>query len=668
MPTAYLLGGDNRRTLQAIADSSIDAIVTDPPYGLGAEPDMTEVLEHWLRGDDWSAIGGGFMGRTWDSFVPGPATWREALRVLKPGGHVLMFSGTRTFDIATLALRLAGFEIRDTLSYMYGSGFPKSLSVHKATVERVASRYGDARCSCVDTGAGRVAGDDVGRRGSASDRPVGGGGVQAPEEAGDPELSVDESGPAVTGVRELWEVDQAETAGRGAIEASVLLDEVRGGRPTSQRLGHAEVRAGMEEPAGEDQGQGQGVPGLLEDPGTERDGPPRSPPETVPVRGVESDGEPCGPVRLMPPCDRSADERHAGVDPGRCDPRRTLPDDHVGRDGALAEVCSWCGLPDTDWIDSLSGLGTALKPAWEPIVLARKPLAGTVASTVLAHGTGALNIDATRIGVESTQRTRTTDDFGRMNDDGWVPTPGVDGSPAGRFPANVVLSHTPDCELVGTKRVKTGTAVRENLPDGGSQLGHVPIEPPTQRGENAGFADTDGLETVEDWVCVDDCPVKILDDMTGVSGEGRERSLNRTPGGVFGNGADQVESVGQMYGDIGGASRFFYTSKTSRDERNRGMPSGVVNDHPTVKPVELMRWLVKLITPPGGLVLDPFVGSGSTGVAACLEQHDFIGCDSDPHSVMIAKHRIRWSLAEVIVAGPSETVNVPGSGPLTLFG
>lgn len=115
-----------------LADNSIDAVVTDPPYGLSKEPDMMEVMKHWMNGDDYVHTGSGFMGKTWDSFVPGPSIWKEVFRVLKPGGHLLAFFGSRTYDLGTLAIRLAGFEIRDQIMWVYGSGFPKSLDVSKA--------------------------------------------------------------------------------------------------------------------------------------------------------------------------------------------------------------------------------------------------------------------------------------------------------------------------------------------------------------------------------------------------------------------------------------------------------------------------------------------------------------------------------------------------------
>jgi len=110
--------------MSLLSDNSVDAVVTDPPYGLNREPDCTEVVSRWLRGDDYSSPGRGYMGRSWDSFVPGPSTWREALRVLKPGAHLLAFGGPRTYDLLTVALRLAGFEVRDSIHWVYGSGYP----------------------------------------------------------------------------------------------------------------------------------------------------------------------------------------------------------------------------------------------------------------------------------------------------------------------------------------------------------------------------------------------------------------------------------------------------------------------------------------------------------------------------------------------------------------
>lgn len=128
--------GDCLEVLKTLPDNSIDSCVTDPPYGLSREPDIVEVLTKWLDGEDYHHRGGGFMGKTWDSFVPGPSIWREVYRVLKPGAHLLCFAGTRTQDLMTVSLRLAGFEIRDVIEWLYFSGFPKSLDVGKAFDKR----------------------------------------------------------------------------------------------------------------------------------------------------------------------------------------------------------------------------------------------------------------------------------------------------------------------------------------------------------------------------------------------------------------------------------------------------------------------------------------------------------------------------------------------------
>jgi DNA modification methylase len=118
--------------MKTLAANSVDSIVTDAPYGLSKQPKIAEVLKHWLNGDDYTATGGGFMGKTWDSFVPGPLTWAEAYRILKPGGYCVVFAGSRTVDLMAISLRIAGFEVVDMLHWMYGSGFPKSLDISKA--------------------------------------------------------------------------------------------------------------------------------------------------------------------------------------------------------------------------------------------------------------------------------------------------------------------------------------------------------------------------------------------------------------------------------------------------------------------------------------------------------------------------------------------------------
>jgi site-specific DNA-methyltransferase (adenine-specific) len=164
--TWELLHGDCRELMADMEGCSIDAIVTDPPYGLSREPDAVEVLTHWLAGDDYQHRGNGFMGNSWDSFVPGPATWSEALRVLKPGGFLLAFFSTRTYDLGTIAIRLAGFEVRDMVDWLFGSGFPKGGLVdgrgaclkpgHEPIVMARKPCVGSARANVVAFGTGKL--------------------------------------------------------------------------------------------------------------------------------------------------------------------------------------------------------------------------------------------------------------------------------------------------------------------------------------------------------------------------------------------------------------------------------------------------------------------------------------------------------------------------------
>ena len=136
----WVYQGDCIQWLRLLPDNSVDAVVSDPPYGLGDPPDVHEVMRAWLAGEEYLATGGGFMGRVWDAFIPGPEVWRECYRVLKPGGHIVAFSSTRTVDWLGMALRFSGFEVRDTISWLYWNGFPKgTLDVGKKIDERAGA-------------------------------------------------------------------------------------------------------------------------------------------------------------------------------------------------------------------------------------------------------------------------------------------------------------------------------------------------------------------------------------------------------------------------------------------------------------------------------------------------------------------------------------------------
>lgn len=284
----------------------------------------------------------------------------------------------------------------------------------------------------------------------------------------------------------------------------------------------------------------------------------------------------------------------------------------------------WCAVEDAGWVltDTLcwlhgqgfpKGKG-CLKPAWEPILLARKP----------APRVAPLNIEDSRIGTGSTLRSGNEGPEWSGKFQGGVK---LNGSVTGRWPANAALSHTPECVCRGTKRVRSGNSISPSDSRGVTWQ---------RRQEQAGphYADADGMETIDDWDCSPSCPVRMLDEQSGVSLSSGGINTGKETRKVYGGRWDSLSVNAGGYGDRGGASRFFYCPKADRTDRGKG------NDHPTVKPTALMSWLVSLITRPGETVLDPFAGSGSTGVAALRAERQFVGIEKDPHYHAIAVRRL----------------------------
>lgn len=315
------------------------------------------------------------------------------------------------------------------------------------------------------------------------------------------------------------------------------------------------------------------------------------------------------------------------------------------------------------------GWGTALKPGHEAIVVARKPLIGTVAENVLEHGTGALNIDACRIAHAGNAdlQTALAKNPGRddkvTSDTYGSDRPQQSVNPDGRWPANVLLSHLEDCEQVGVISVESN--------------GHHPVARGKGGLSTDGHGGQDHLherrsagETVESWSCAPGCPIALLDAQSGMStsSQGTKRGGGRMAESEW-RMRDSQRAPG--FGDTGGASRFFYCAKTSRAERNAGLegfeeieagnfeddsyewktdgrgnprkaPIRKANHHPTVKPINLMRWLCRLVTPPGGVILDPFGGSGTTKIAAELEGFECIVIEREAEYCRIAEARCRF--------------------------
>ena len=464
--------GDSVDVMRDMPSDSVDSIVTDPPYGLS------------------------FMGKKWDYDVPSVQLWAEALRVLKPGGHLLSFAGSRTYHRMAVNIEDAGFEIRDQIMWIYGSGFPKSLDISKAIDKR--------------------------------------GGAQ-----------VAWFGPWFRAWREENKVTQKEVAvlfpsKSGGLTGCVANWELGLNMPTVEQfntirdrfdLPFDSVEEAEREVVGKDKNWGKAG--------------------TVPLSGYKE-----------------------------------------------FDITATATEAAKQW----DGWGSNLKPAHEPIVVARKPLIGTVAENVLRHGTGGINIDGSRVGEGGDK----SEHFGSIDKsecnihEGGIKTRIPTDNSKGRFPANIIF-------------------------------------------------DPEAAE--------------ILDRQSGeLHGAGNVKPMKQTKTASDFCRPNHADGTNPDYfGDSGGASRFFYCAKASKQDRDEGLKlmklqiaggmsgrndgsMGSItlskNIHPTVKPTDLMQYLVRLVTPPGGITLDPFMGSGSTGKAAVRERFKFIGIEREAEYIPISIARI----------------------------
>ena len=495
-----IIHGDCLEELKKLEDNSIDAVVTDPPYGLSnTKPaQVADVLKAWVTGDAVSvpAKRGGFMGASWDSFVPPPAVWEECMRVLKPGGHMAVFAGARTQDLMGLSIRLAGFEIRDTLGWIYGSGFPKSHDIGKA---------------------------------------------------------IDKCNGNPLAFREFAAAYREAVAKSGLTHSAI--DKALGIKSSSCYWARDDHRGGM---------------------------PPRHHWEKV--RDL---------VYIPEELERLYDEAEREVVGAREVPQGyAFAGSTYGGDSSNKSVN--VTIPATSEAQRWDGWGTALKPAIEPILLCRKPLDGTVANNVLAHGVGGLNIDACRVGMSYADREAakvpqpTIRPDGKDSGHALGSGEGRNGAtfepaPAGRFPANVLLDEHAAKEM--DKQSGVSTSIRAPRSNG-----------------------TDH---------------RSCESYTPDSGSQEPRGHN----------------------DSGGASRFFpvfkYQAKAPKKERPViEREDGSKIQHPTVKPLTLLEWLVELITPPSGVVLDPFAGSGTTLQAALNKGFTPIGIEQDADYIKLIEKRL----------------------------
>lgn len=463
MQPAHIIGGaqlfhaDCREVLRSLPDNSVDSVVTDPPYALVSivkrfgKPDSAPA-----KGDVYARAAAGFMGRSWDTGETAFAVefWADVLRVPKPGGHVVAFGGTRTQHRLVCAIEDAGFEIRDQIGWLYGSGFPKSHDAAKA-IDQAGGMAPSEQASLLK---------------------------QKRQDAGwNREEFAYLIGCTESSIRD-WEEGRSRTAG-GTVEFIVHTKKYR--------------------------------------------------------------------TRLADLLGYSTDQRLAiGIATDRRGDNTVIGLGHSGQihsGGHTPNAAKW------------KGWGTALKPAWESICVARKPIDGTNADNLIKWGVGCLNIEASRVPSDAAAAAVVE----------------------GRWPANIIH---------------------------------------------------DGSDEV----------VAAFPDAAGQQGDLKGHAQDRKSKGILGDMGPEKDHVARV--EINkSAARFFYAAKASKRDRDEGLvavDSTRGNTHPTVKPTDLMRWLCRLVTPPGGLILDPFMGSGSTGKAALLENFRFIGCEREDEYMPIAAARI----------------------------
>lgn len=468
--------GDCRDVMRGLPAESVDAIVSDPPYGLS------------------------FMNAGWDYAVPGVDYWTCALDVLKPGAHLVAFGGTRTFHRLTAAIEDAGFEIRDCLMWLYGSGYPKSLDVSKAIDK---ARNDDIRHVCRFVRAAM----DARNLSSRDLAPL----FDCHSRLVDHWAARDtDSQPSLPTPAQWSKLKQVLNLGDDLDAEFTRLSDRKGSHGEAW---HSRDVVGQK---------------VMQDPTK----------SILGFSGRAHSGANAGAMRVV-----------------------DLTEPH------LQEAKEW------------DGWGTALKPAWEPIILARKPLRGTVAENTLCHGVGGLHVDAARVAGDMTGANFGGRQLSAIGYHGGTATDGTFASeenPLGRWPANVIVDDA------------AALAIDDQAGDVARFFYCAKV--------NAGERDA-GLEDFE--------PVQV----------GRS------------NGAAAAAERGEDYEASG------IGLNDTREVRNTC---------PTVKPLALMRWLCKLVTPAGGTILDPFAGSGSTGCAAVLEGFNVAMIDKDEAHAAIAAARVKY--------------------------
>jgi DNA modification methylase len=666
LPLDQILFGDCLDLLKDLPDGSVDAVVTDPPYGLGNKDPAPEDLFMFVLGGSLD-MGGDFMGRDWD--IPSISIWREVYRVLKPGGHVLSFGGTRTFDLVSVGLRMAGFESRDTIAREYpvlqwvqGQGMPKSKNIHGALEGKVEP---GAAATWKGWGSGlKPSWEPI----LVFRKPLEGTLVKNVMTHGTGGLNID-----ATRVRHASKEDfEAHKKGVDAIrekggsrdkswknasDLSGANEVTASGRwPSNLLLQHSAScrKVGTQEiaphPQGPDRFQKTTGGKFSEAYGNQL---ASDKPEVMPVWEC-ADG--C-PVQAL---DEQSGDRPSTLT-GRADPngshqhpgREMHPNSaFLGERTHLSRVYADAGgasrfftqIQGEEWecVD-----GCPVKALDDQSGDRRSNLTGRADPNV-THVDLAKPSD--KVGfMRGSTLTHTSTAYADSGGASRFFTQ-LEGEDAakGRWPSNSVWVHSEGCQRIGTKRVKASKGgagiLWSHLRDGKTDEA-MPSE--------SSVGDADGLETVQVWSCVEGCPVKELHEQgieSGSHAAGNKGETNHVRGNkVYGGGFKPLTNNPDYHADEGGVDRFFaqfeaeggvpfrYIPKANRKEAGCGE---FEVQHITVKPLELMRWLVRLVTRKGGIVLDPYCGSGSTLHAAVLEGMHFIGIERHKESYEEAQRRL----------------------------
>lgn len=617
-----LMLGDCLELLKTLPDNSVDSIVTDPPYGLGKEPDALKMLTDWIETGHHGVKGRGFMGKEWDAFVPQPQVWHECLRVLKPGGHLLAFAGTRTQDLMTLGLRLAGFEIRDMVAWVYAQGFPKSLDVSKA-LDKMAGSIGE---NILDLKR------EIRRRYEAGGMTL----KQFNDSCGfeaSGYLRENSTWANVLPPAEKWAQIKRVIKCDGeldhlfaAAEREVTGYQKRGNSlNTNFMSGGNDITAPATDAAKQWDGWGTALKPALE-------------PITLARKPLE--GTVASNVLKWHTGALNIDGCRVGVEGGTAKGSKPQGEGHGIYGAGLHGACEITQLDKGRWPANLIHDGSDEVVELFPNTKSGKAAAGGHKRTAenMAKGSDIYG------GGKGIAGTSSTDDAGTLYGDS--------GSAARFFYCAKTSKKDRDEGLDSSRTVKhaTGLCKEENMALAGS-LQKVMCESTVSWGIDesggsiTGLCPLDSLSTIltairgitTSQICSLWMPSLTKESTAGVKS-------STTNGGSHAENVEKSKEYQQtttsenQVGSAHGASNVVSIMLSSISDVENWKPA--TNFHATVKPTDLMRYLCRLVTPPGGIVLDPYMGSGSTGKAASKEGFDFIGIERDPDYFKIAQARI----------------------------